>query len=159
MLCCTNCALFCKLCFIVQVVLCSKALGLTLKSEDEAREVCIWEYRDKFVFYMTNRYELIDFTWWLCLSVSRLWAEHIDEIFASFPWLENCTQSDLNKLTGASIWSFPKSICCAICNANVPEYLNSRETGNHRSLHWKHPLILWLSSDTIIWPSHMVIRW
>ena len=29
---------------------------------------------------MTNRYELIDFTWWLCLSVSRLWAEHIDEI-------------------------------------------------------------------------------
>ena len=52
---------------------------------------------------MTNRYELIDFTWWLCLSVSRLWAEHIDEIFASFPWLENCTQSDLNKLTGASI--------------------------------------------------------
>ena len=38
-LCCTNCALLYKLCFVVQVVLCSKALVLTLKSEDEVREV------------------------------------------------------------------------------------------------------------------------
>ena len=38
-LCCTNRALLYKLCFVVQVVLCSKALVLTLKSEDEAREV------------------------------------------------------------------------------------------------------------------------
>ena len=30
---------------------------------------------------MTYCYELSDFTWWLCLSVSRLWAERIDEIF------------------------------------------------------------------------------
>ena len=36
---CTSCALLYKLCFVVQVVLCSKALVLTLKSEDEAREV------------------------------------------------------------------------------------------------------------------------
>ena len=36
---CTSCALLYKLCFVVQVVLCSKALGLTLKSEDEARGV------------------------------------------------------------------------------------------------------------------------
>ena len=36
---CTNFALLYKFCFVVQVVLCSKALELTLKSEDDAREV------------------------------------------------------------------------------------------------------------------------
>ena len=79
---------------------------------------------------------------------------HNFSVSCHFPGLN--VALNLNKLSGARV---PKSICCAICNANELEYLYSRKTGNHRSIRWNHPSILWLSSDTIILPSDMIIRW